>query len=482
MPENNSPHDIFISYSRKNKDLVLPIKEELESALGLRCWIDLSDIPCGSENFKRNVIPGIKQTRIAFLFFLTAESQTSEYAMKEINFARKRAKKRIILIRINDADMTDEFAFDFQDADVIDWRQPEQKAKLLRDLRAWADEANETREPRSPAATQKPSAESVAADGGESAAMLVRRLEDAALADEKVEAEKVFLSRARRFKTDDGVIDPDERKELDSLAERLGISILRREALIEQVECALGQKNSAVQGSGSSFLPSSGGSAHVAVPHGSARFRLMAPSEITPQDIQEVLDMEAEVYPEEERQELSSCIQYFEVNPNVYLFFKDVETERIVANIDICPVTDECYEMIRSGAFLDREIQPDMVLSYDLPSLYNIYFEGITIRKEYRNTGLFLFMFNAVVRMFLSLGEREIFARRMIADAVTAEGVKFCKLFGMNKVKESDHQSTLYEVSLLPPRFRISSKPTKILHDYYAQKYDEVRDFDEVME
>jgi hypothetical protein len=158
MPENNSPHDIFISYSRKNKDIVLPIKEEIEHTLGLRCWIDLSDIPCGSENFKRKVIPGIKQTRIAFLFFLTVESQASEYAMKEINFAKKRANKRVILIRISDDDMTDEFAFDFQDADIIDWRLPEQKAKLLCDLRLWADEANET---HSPTATQKPSDESV---------------------------------------------------------------------------------------------------------------------------------------------------------------------------------------------------------------------------------------------------------------------------------------------------------------------------------
>ena len=151
MPENNSPHDIFISYSRKNKDVVLPIKEEIERTLGLRCWIDLSDIPCGSENFKRKVIPGIRQTRIAFLFFLSAESQASEFAMKEINFAKKRANKRLILIRINDDDMTDEFAFDFQDTDIIDWRETEQKAKLFRDLRIWADAVDESHEMRSPA-------------------------------------------------------------------------------------------------------------------------------------------------------------------------------------------------------------------------------------------------------------------------------------------------------------------------------------------
>ena len=137
MNGDNHPHDIFISYSRKNKDAVLPIKDEIEQ-LGLTCWIDLSDIPCGADSFKKRVIPGIRQTRVAFLFFLSAESQSSEYAMKEINFAKKRAKKRVVLVRFNDDEMTDEFYFDFQDADIIDWRAPEQKEKLLRDLRAWS--------------------------------------------------------------------------------------------------------------------------------------------------------------------------------------------------------------------------------------------------------------------------------------------------------------------------------------------------------
>ena len=140
MPDNNQPRDVFISYSRKNKADVLPIKDEIERSLGLKCWIDLSDIPCGTENFKKKVIPGIRQTRLAFLFFLSTESQASENAMKEIEFARKRAGKRVILVRFNDDEMTDEFAFDYLNADIIDWRVPEQKDKLLHDLREWADD------------------------------------------------------------------------------------------------------------------------------------------------------------------------------------------------------------------------------------------------------------------------------------------------------------------------------------------------------
>ncbi len=152
MNGDNHPHDIFISYSRKNKDAVLPIKDEIEQ-FGLTCWIDLSDIPCGADSFKKSVIPGIRQTRVAFLFFLSAESQSSEYAMKEINFAKKRAKKRVVLVRFNDDEMTDEFYFDFQDADIIDWRVPEQKAKLLRDLTSWSDNGGQPPGPQSVAVT-----------------------------------------------------------------------------------------------------------------------------------------------------------------------------------------------------------------------------------------------------------------------------------------------------------------------------------------
>ena len=131
------PHDIFISYSRRDLSVVKPIKEELER-LGFSCWMDLSDIPAGEANYKRRIIPAIRDSRVAFLFFLSAQSQASENALKEIGFAEKQAKKRIVLIQFNDDAMTDDFFYDYQNANIIDWRKPEQKTKLLQDLKAWS--------------------------------------------------------------------------------------------------------------------------------------------------------------------------------------------------------------------------------------------------------------------------------------------------------------------------------------------------------
>ena len=101
---------IFISYSRRDLAFVKPIKEELE-ALGFSCWMDLDGIESGEGNFKRVIIPAINGS-IVFLFFLSNSSQQSEFAIKEIEFAKAK-KKRIVLVRINDDSLTDYFLFVF---------------------------------------------------------------------------------------------------------------------------------------------------------------------------------------------------------------------------------------------------------------------------------------------------------------------------------------------------------------------------------
>ncbi len=115
----------------------------------------------------------------------------------------------------------------------------------------------------------------------------------------------------------------------------------------------------------------------------------------------------------------------------------------------------------------------DMLLSYDMPFPYSVRFSSIVVHPDYQNTSVFCELFNAVVGKFLYLGKHEVYIRRMIADAVSVNGEKFCKMFGMTKVKGSNHDSTLYEVSLIPPKFRVMSKMTKKLYEYYSDKYHE---------
>ncbi len=54
------PHDIFISYSRRDLSAVQPIKEELE-AQGFSCWMDLESVESGHESFPSVIAPALEQ-------------------------------------------------------------------------------------------------------------------------------------------------------------------------------------------------------------------------------------------------------------------------------------------------------------------------------------------------------------------------------------------------------------------------------------
>lgn len=195
--------------------------------------------------------------------------------------------------------------------------------------------------------------------------------------------------------------------------------------------------------------------------------------QITPKDIREAVELDSLVYDDIYHVDSVQCEDWFKVNPDIYVMAKDNTTDSVIAYVNISPITDDCYAKIRNGDFIDVGITADMILSYDMPFPYSVYFSSIVIHPNYQNSEVFMQLFNAIVEKFISFGEHGVFIRRMIADAVTSNGEKFCKLFGMNKVKSSNHKSMLYETTMIPPKFRIISKTTKQLFDYYQSKYKE---------
>ena len=193
--------------------------------------------------------------------------------------------------------------------------------------------------------------------------------------------------------------------------------------------------------------------------------------QITRQDIQQAIELDLLVYDDVYHVDTTQCEEWFRVNPDIYVMAKDVDTNKVIAYVNISPVTDECYDKIKNGDFIDTGITADMILSYDMPFPYSLYFSSIVIHPDYQNTDVFMKILNAIINKFVYLGEHEVYIKRMIADAVTHNGEKFCKLFGMKKLKGSNHDSTLYEITMIPPQFRILSKKCKQLHDYYERKY-----------
>ena len=131
--------DIFISYSRKDLNLVKQIKEEIDKAIGTECWMDLNGIESGSPQFTKDIVDGINNCKI-FLFMLSEQSQESEFALRELNYAYQKKKthgKRVVIINISNCKLTDEFEFMYGLTDTILWTNSPQHDKLISDLRNW---------------------------------------------------------------------------------------------------------------------------------------------------------------------------------------------------------------------------------------------------------------------------------------------------------------------------------------------------------
>lgn len=127
-------NEVFISYSRKDFEKVRTVKEEIDKLVGIDCWMDLDGIESG-EIFKKVIISAINR-HDTLLFMLTPQSMGSPYAMKELGFAASKGK-RIVLVDLEHTQMNDDFLFDYSDKDNINWNDPLQHDKLIKDLQIW---------------------------------------------------------------------------------------------------------------------------------------------------------------------------------------------------------------------------------------------------------------------------------------------------------------------------------------------------------
>ena len=77
-------HDLFISYSTKNKTVADAVCARMESG-GIRCWYAPRDIEPGA-NWAESIIHAIDGSKIMALIF-TKDSNVSPQVLREVNYA-----------------------------------------------------------------------------------------------------------------------------------------------------------------------------------------------------------------------------------------------------------------------------------------------------------------------------------------------------------------------------------------------------------
>lgn len=129
-------NDIFISYSRKDKDYVHKFVKELEKECLVKCWIDLNGIESGVQ-FGRKIQSAIDNTKIV-LFMMSKSSMKSEWAEKEVRYAMNIGHPVVPVLLPGEA-LSGWFLFEFGNVNCISLDVVEQKSKLINDIKSWTE-------------------------------------------------------------------------------------------------------------------------------------------------------------------------------------------------------------------------------------------------------------------------------------------------------------------------------------------------------
>lgn len=87
---------IFISYKRKDKDIVFGLKEKIEKSLGETCWIDLDGIESDAQ-FVTVIIKAIRNCEVFLFMYSNSHNDiadfTKDWTIRELQYAENLNKK-----------------------------------------------------------------------------------------------------------------------------------------------------------------------------------------------------------------------------------------------------------------------------------------------------------------------------------------------------------------------------------------------------
>jgi hypothetical protein len=129
-------YDVFISYSRKDLNVVEKFVKDLKVRIpNLTYWFDLTGIESGEE-FDEKIIKAIDNSSYV-LYFLSPNSMKSKWTKEEVMYA-KNCGKKVIPVLLNGATLEGWFLFHFGRIDSIDLSKEEQVEKLIKNLSDWS--------------------------------------------------------------------------------------------------------------------------------------------------------------------------------------------------------------------------------------------------------------------------------------------------------------------------------------------------------
>jgi hypothetical protein len=160
-------------------------------------------------------------------------------------------------------------------------------------------------------------------------------------------------------------------------------------------------------------------------------------------------------------------LTWIKVNPDIYTFLIDRQTQKAAGYINAMPVEGALYERIRSGKIADNSIQADGIVPYGGTQTVKLYLMSIAIAEKYRRWGEGIFQ-QAYVQLLNGFLDKLIYyarnhgvrATHFLATAWTPEGRRMCQSFGMTEIGKDAFGDSILELDL---QVLQSSKTAKLM-------------------
>ncbi len=136
--------------------------------------------------------------------------------------------------------------------------------------------------------------------------------------------------------------------------------------------------------------------------------------------------------------------------PASWRLLVDEATGEIVGYWHFVPLSEESYDLAKTGKLYGSDVTIDKVPFLLLPGRYKLYFVGFSLLRKHKTLQNFRLLFEALLRGWEEFAESDIIFEEVCANAYTDEGLSLCKTLGMQKVCNHEDRGEIYSMRLLP--------------------------------
>lgn len=161
--------------------------------------------------------------------------------------------------------------------------------------------------------------------------------------------------------------------------------------------------------------------------------------------LRQMLKLDINNYNKDDQGLYDTCMSWYLKNNDIYTILLD-EKKKVIGYINFVPLTPDSYELFRKGKIYDMELTQNNILPYSSNSKVSCLLMSIVIQTEYRDTEVVKILTKALYEKLDNISkEKNVKIERILADCVSADGVKYVSYQGFQKIMDTKRNTVLYE-------------------------------------